>query len=174
MRDERKGLAEEHGAKLARRAGEHDQEAGAGGGSEIDGETGSRAVFVLENGCAFRDHGLDASAGGDGTLAAAKKAFDAGEDLWILTERALEESGDEVASAVVGSGAETTGRDDEISPGNGIADGGLNCGGGVVDGDLASDSVAALRKLATKPLLMGVEDVPKHQFAAGVDDFDVH
>ena len=44
----------------------------------------------------------------------------------------------------------------------------------VGDGNLPGDDIAQIRKLATKPLLMGIEHAPDHQFTPRVDQFDNH
>ena len=50
----------------------------------------------------------------------------------------------------------------------------LNIGAGVGDRDLPRHPIAVVGELAANPLLMRVEHVAQHQFAAGVDEFDVH
>jgi hypothetical protein len=49
----------------------------------------------------------------------------------------------------------------------------LNVRGGIGNGDLAGHSVTGIREPAAEPLLVGIEDKPKHQLAAGVNDFDI-
>lgn len=86
----------------------------------------------------------------------------------------IKEFGDQVPGAIVRSWAQATSGYDEIGARHRVTNCRLYGGGGVIDCDLARDSVSPLRKLAAEPLLMRVEDVTEHQFASGVDDFDVH
>jgi len=46
--------------------------------------------------------------------------------------------------------------------------------GAIADGELAADDIAAIGELAAEPLLVGVEDEPQHELAAGVNDFNDH
>jgi hypothetical protein len=50
----------------------------------------------------------------------------------------------------------------------------LDFAGGIRHGDLALDGVAEVGESAAEPLLMGVEHASEQQFAAGVDEFDIH
>jgi hypothetical protein len=50
----------------------------------------------------------------------------------------------------------------------------LNVGRRVRHGNLARYKVTEIREVAAEPLLVRVQHASKHQFAAGVEQFDVH
>ena len=124
-----------------RRAGEHDEPTGFSAGAkrigrDFHGEAGGGAVGIVENQRALRDLCLDFGVPGHGAVALDEKGLEAGEDGGIGAQCFAEEAGDEIAGEVVGSGAEAAGDDDEISAFEGFADGLLDGGGGVGNGDL--------------------------------------
>ena len=50
----------------------------------------------------------------------------------------------------------------------------LNGRRAIINSHLAADHIATVCQLAANPLLMGVEDAAQHQFASGVNEFDLH
>ena len=90
-----------------------------------------------------------------------------------ITKYAAEQLGDQIAREVVGSRAESAGDEDDVRAAKTFANGLLDGGAFIGDGDLAGDSVTGVGELAAEPLLMRVEDEAEHQFAAGIDDFNV-
>lgn len=117
---------------------------------------------------------MDAGFGGHRTIANGEEFFDMRNDFGIFNEAFSEKGGDLIAGDVVGSWAEAAGGDDEIGGGKRIGNRANNVFGAIADRHLAANGVAAIRELAAEPLLVGVENEPEHEFAAGVDDFNDH
>ncbi|MDB6124925.1 MAG: hypothetical protein JWQ71_3918 [Pedosphaera sp.] len=178
LAEQGKDVVGEHGPHFAGRTGKHDEPTGfAIGaeriGSDFHGEAGSGAVGIVEDERAFGNLSLDGGADGHGAAALGKEGFETSDYGRVFMQAFAEETGDEIAGDVVGSGAEAAGYDDEIGAGKGFTDGGLNGVAGISNGNLAGGGVAGVGELAADPLLMGVEDEAEHQLAAGVDYFDI-
>ena len=107
-------------------------------------------------------------------MALREKLFDPGNHRLVLAQFFAEQFRDHIPGEIIRSGAEAAGDDDEISAFEGFADGLLDGGAGVGNGDLTGDFVGGISELSTEPLVMGVENQPEHEFAAGIDDFDDH
>jgi len=82
--------------------------------------------------------------------------------------------GERFAGEVVGGRAQPAGGDDHGGAGKSLADSLGDVAAGVGHGGLAGDHQAEVGELAGEPLGMGVEGAAQHQFAAGVDELDVH
>ena len=80
----------------------------------------------------------------------------------------------QIAREVVGGRAEAAGGDDQVRAAQRFTDGGLDVVRRVRHGHLAGHDVTEISQAAAKPLLVRVEHAAEHQFAAGVDEFDVH
>ena len=80
----------------------------------------------------------------------------------------------QLAGDVVGGRAEAAGGDDEVGAARRLANGGLDVRRRVRHGHLAGHDITQVSQAAAKPLLVRVEHAAEHQFAAGVDEFDVH
>ena len=99
---------------------------------------------------------------------------DAGTGFGVFFEPQIHQFGDALAGEVVTGGTEAAGDDDELGAGDGFADGDLDGFAGVGYGLLMGECVAHTRELLGEPMVVGVEDAPNEEFAAGVDEFHAH
>ena len=99
---------------------------------------------------------------------------DTGASFGVFFERQIQQLGDALAGEVVTGGTEAAGDDDELGTGDGFADSGLDGFAGVGYGLLMGECVAHTRELLGEPMVVGVEDAPNEEFAAGVDEFHAH
>ena len=100
--------------------------------------------------------------------------FDVREDFRFLNQFFPEQFRDQLAGEIVGSRTKAAGGDDQIRAAQRFAHGLLDFVSRVRDRHLSRDDVAEVRQPAAEPLLMRVQHASQHQFAAGVDDFNVH
>ena len=75
---------------------------------------------------------------------------------------------------VVGSRPESAGDNHQLRPGQRLAHRLLDVVRSVRHGHLARDDGAAIGEAAADPLLVRVQNAAEQQFAAGVDEFNVH
>jgi hypothetical protein len=123
---------------------------------------------------AFGHPGLNRGAWGHRPVAAFEEGGEIGENGRVFAQRSAEQFSDPLTGEIIGGGSESAGGDDPIGASEGFGDGLLNRDSRVGHGHLALHGIPGVGKLPTEPLLMGIEHPAKHEFAAGVDDLDVH
>src|SRR5688572_1778245 len=99
---------------------------------------------------------------------------DARQHFFIAVQFHAQQSGNEVTRQIITRWSKATGDDDEIRAPERFMHRGLHRNALVRDGELPRHRVAEVRELTTKPLLVCVQHAPEHQFAANVDDFNLH
>lgn len=167
----------EHGMQFAGRARQEDDNRCGGtkaAGWNLNEQARGGAVWIGEDLGAARDEGLNPGLGRHETLAGGEELFNVLEERGILAELGAGELGDERASEIIARGAEPAGDQDEIGPGQSLAEGVVDRLGVVGDGSLPGESVAEGGELAGDPLGVGVEDGAQHEFAAGINELDDH
>ena len=92
----------------------------------------------------------------------------------VFFERQIEQLGNALAGKVVTGWAKAAGDEDQLGASNGFTCGGLDGVAGVGHGLLMSERVARAGELLGEPMVMGVENAPEKEFAAGVDEFHAH
>ena len=108
------------------------------------------------------------------TVAIFEMGGDAGAGFGVFFQGEIKQLGDTLAGEVVTGGAKAASDDDEFGAGDGFADGGLDGFAGVGHGLLMGECIAGARELLGEPMVVGVEDAPNEEFAAGVDEFHAH
>ena len=189
----------EHRAQLARRAGQHHQPFGRSRGlehwslgrcarwfaaSQTPDSQSPDPIFIASPGAVpFGLASTSAPSGtsawtslffGIGRLRAAKRFL-----MWSSTASSSRnflpsKLRNQIARQIVGSRAEAAGGDDQIRAAQRFANGGLDVVRRVRHGHLAGHDITEIGEAAAEPLLVRVEHATEHQFAAGVEQFDVH
>lgn len=122
----------------------------------------------------FRNERFHDGPGRARTVPLREKMINVRQHRLILNQPFAKQAGDEFTGEIIGGRPQSTGGDDQAGTTQGFADRALNLIPGIGHRHLPGNDVAQISQTAAKPLLMRVQDKSQHEFAAGVNKFDVH
>jgi len=167
-------LVGEEGLALGGRAGEHHEDLAVAGEFGIEPEADGGAVGVGEDGCALNDVSLLEVVVGHEDAALGEAGGELDDESGVATDGDAEGFSDGFAGEVVFGGSEAAGDEDEVSAGEGGADGGDEVALAVADDGLEVDGGADLVELLGEEERVGVLAEGGEELGADGDDFGFH
>ena len=131
-------------------------------------------MVIAQHGGATGHLGLHKHSFVQGAVAVFEMGGDASTSFGVFFQGEIKQLSDTLAGKVVTGGAKAASDNDEFGADDGFADGGLDGFACVGHGLLMGEYIAGACELLGEPMVVGVEDAPNEEFAAGVDEFHAH